>query len=243
MNDQPRRILIFGGTFDPPHRAHAALPVMAAELLDCDLILFVPAAISPLKTAQPCADPEHRLAMLLLAIADVSNAKISTIELDRAASAGAGPSYTIDTLRALHDEYSHAQKLQTAAVHTDPPQAPSPKPQDFPEFRLLIGCDQALDFHRWKDWQQILLLATPAVMLRPPWNEQSFHSALMEKHSNVEAESWMEWTLRLPIMDISATEVRRRLTAGEYEALTDALDPAVLNYIRANNLYRNSGAD
>ncbi len=225
---------MFGGTFDPPHLAHAILPAQAAQQLNCSQILYVPAAINPLKK-QPTVSSQHRTAMLLLAIADVPNAKISTIELDRA-----GPSYMIDTLRALRKEYSVAPQLQAVGARTaSPSRAAVETSTDVPspDFRLLIGCDQALDFHRWKDWQQILTFATPAVMLRPPWNEDSFREALREKYSKVETESWMNWTLRLPNMDISATDIRSALKAGDETALQQALDPAVIDYIRKNGLY------
>jgi nicotinate-nucleotide adenylyltransferase len=235
-SNSPRRMLVFGGTFDPPHKAHAVLPAQAAEQLQCDLILYIPAAINPLKTDEPHASGEQRLAMLLLAIADVPNARISTIELDRA-----GPSYTIDTLGALHEECRRAEHAQTAAttVVTSPsPHAPSHKPETSPEFHLLIGCDQALDFHRWKDWREILKIAMPAVMLRPPWNVDSFRHALRQKYREQEAQQWMNWTLRLPLMDISATQVREKIKAGDEGSLREILDPAVIEYIQKNRLYR-----
>lgn len=242
----PQRILMFGGTFDPPHLAHAVLPAQAAVQLNCDVLLYVPAAINPLKANHPTAPDEERVAMLLLATADVPNAKISTIEVDRP-----GPSYTIDTLRALHVEYAPSvetarQPSAVAASQAARQHAPhgavtsratAADPEPLPEFYLLIGCDQALEFHRWKDWQQILTLATPAVMLRPPWNEELYEAALRAKYSKVEAESWMSWTLRLPRMDVNATEIRKRLCAGDDDSLREWLDPAVLDYIRANNLY------
>ena len=215
MEDRPLRILVFGGTFDPPHKAHALLSAQAAEQLHCDQILFIPAAINPLKSTEPHASGEQRLAMLLLAVADVPNAKISTIELDRA-----GPSYTIDTLRALRDEFA-------GQSHE-------------PEFRLLIGCDQALDFHRWREWREILKIAAPAVMVRPPWNEQSFAAALRERYDH-ESQQWANWTLRLPSMDISATNIREGLRAGNKKLLQECLDPAVLDYIGRNRLYVQDG--
>lgn len=213
MPERPRCILIFGGTFDPPHAAHATLPPLAARLLSCDEILYVPAKINPLKVGRdaPPAPPNHRVAMLLLTIADIPNARISTIELDRE-----GPSYTIDTLRSLRAQYGE---------------------ENGPEFRLLLGADQALEFHRWKDWQEILKLATPAVMLRPPWTRETFQEQLRARYCEDEANRWMSWTLPLPMMDLSATDIRRRLSRGEYESLRDALAPAVLEYIRANKLY------
>jgi nicotinate-nucleotide adenylyltransferase len=210
---RPRRILVFGGTFDPPHLAHARLPALAAQQLHCDEILYVPASINPLKGKTKPAPKEHRLAMLLLAIADVPGARISTIELDRK-----GKSYSIDTLRALSGASSGGRGHTSAN-----------------RLFLLIGCDQALDFHRWKSWEEIQELATPAVMVRPPWTRPLFARDLRRKYGKDEAERWLSWTLDLPRVDISATEVRRRLRAGQR---TDAfLDPAVARYIRTNRLY------
>jgi nicotinate-nucleotide adenylyltransferase len=199
--------LVFGGTFDPPHLAHAVLPSKAAAQLGCAQILYVPASINPLKADSPPTSNEHRLAMLLLAIADVPDAKISTIEFDRE-----GPSFTIDTLRALQ------------AIHPDT------------RLFLLMGADQSLDFHRWKQWQQILELAQPAVMLRPPWNETSFVQALRKKYAEAEAEQWHKRMLHLPMLDINATEIRRRLAAGE--SVQGMLHRSVHEYIQANHLYQ-----
>ena len=128
-----KRVLIFGGTFDPPHLAHTTLAARAAALLECDNILFIPAAINPLKVNHPPASNEHRLAMLRLAIAEIPNAKTSTIELDRP-----GPSYTVDTLRSL--KASRHQGIEASRENAN-------------AFFLLIGADQALDFHRWKEWR------------------------------------------------------------------------------------------
>ena len=204
----PSRALIFGGTFDPPHRAHIELPQAAARELGCDRIIYIPAAINPLKASPDQPAPtaaQHRLAMLRLALSDVPNAEISTTEFDRT-----GPSYTIDTLRSLHVIASSAF--------------------------LLIGADQALDFHRWKDWREILKLATPAVMLRPPWTASAFHAALRERYEADEARQWQAHTLgTLPMIDVSATEIRQRIATGG--TLNGLVDPRVEAYIRKNRLY------
>lgn len=223
------RILLFGGTFDPPHLAHARLPALAARRLDCGEILYVPAAINPLKNDADSTPAHHRLAMLLLAIADVPGARINTIELDRQ-----GRSYTIDTLKALHRQHNAALVPQLLSSSKHAAHAARSKPQL--SFHLLIGSDQALDFHRWKDWQEILTLATPAVMLRPPLDRQSFENKLRNQYEAHEAERWLSWTLRLPEMDITATDIRQRLRAGA--SVDGLLDPAVAEYIRANNLYQ-----
>jgi nicotinate-nucleotide adenylyltransferase len=145
-----QRVLIFGGTFDPPHRAHVELPPRIAQQLGCDRLLYVPAALNPLKVDSPPTDSSHRLEMLRRAVVDVPNAEICTIELERK-----GPSYTVDTLEELRRRLG----------------------EDV-EMRLLIGGDQALEFHRWKDWKRIIELAEPVVMLRPPWNRETFREQL-----------------------------------------------------------------
>jgi nicotinate-nucleotide adenylyltransferase len=201
-------LLIFGGSFDPPHIAHAALPPLVADRLGCARILYVPASVSPHKTDDaPRANAHHRLAMLAMAIADIPNADISTAELERI-----GPSYTIDTLRHLRS--LHAPDIT---------------------FRLLIGTDQALRFHTWKEWSAILELATPAVMLRAPLDERTFHQQLVIAFGEDEAARWLEWTVRVPTIDASSTEIRQRLLSGK--ALNDAIDPAVLRYIQRERLY------
>lgn len=203
----PQRHLIFGGTFDPPHLAHAQLPPLAAARLGCERLIYVPAAINPLKADHPPTPAPHRLAMLRLALRDVPNAEISTVELDRE-----GPSYTVDTLEALRDELGHAAELH-----------------------LLIGADQALEFHRWKDWQRILELATPAVMLRTPWTRESFAGAIESIHGQQAASRWSGWVLDLPVVDVSATYVREQLQSGA--ATIEGLDPAVAAYAREHSLY------
>src|SRR5262245_2562362 len=166
------RILIFGGTFDPPHLAHVTLPPLVARRLDCRRIVYVPAAVNPLKTQRPLTPAAHRLAMLRLAVAAVPDAEISTIELDRPP-----PSYTVDTLAAMR------QRFGPDAV-----------------FCLLIGSDQALAFHKWRQWQRILELAVPAVMVRAPMDQEQFHAQLMEVYAAAEAQRWLGWSVAVPQM-------------------------------------------
>lgn len=182
---------------------------MVAEELGCDLVLYVPAALNPLKAHAPPTADEHRLAMLERAIAEVPNAVIDTVELDRS-----GPSYMVDTLEALRERYGRDCQL-----------------------RLLIGADQAIQFYRWRDWQRILELATPVVMLRPPLSREAFAAELAEQFPEEQVQQWLAWTVPLPMYDISSTEIRQRLRAGV--DLTDVLSPAVAEYIQDEGLYRN----
>ncbi len=134
-------LLIFGGSFDPPHRAHVALAKQAALATDCERILLVPAGRSPHKMGiTPGATTAQRLAMLDLAIRGEPMFAVSRIEVDRPP-----PSFTVDTLGTLRE-----------AVGKDV------------VIRFLIGSDQALSFTRWLDFGRILELAKPIVVLRPP---------------------------------------------------------------------------
>jgi nicotinate-nucleotide adenylyltransferase len=186
------------------------LPPLVADQLHCDRLLYVPARMNPLKNGEPTTDAAHRVSMLAIALADNPDAEISTVELDRVAG---GPSYTIDTLRQLRD--------------TCGPQT---------ELVLLIGADQALDFHRWKDWQQILELAEPAVLLRPPWDGERFARELHQRFDDEEAAQWMARVVHVPMIDINATEIRRRLAEGA--TVDGVIDPAVLQYIQKHGLYK-----
>ncbi|MBC8421594.1 nicotinate (nicotinamide) nucleotide adenylyltransferase [bacterium] len=129
-----KKILLYGGTFDPPHLAHVALPLAAMQLLEFDQVLYVPAHHSPLKDL-PHTSHADRLAMLELALQDCPWAEISTIELERG-----GTSYTIDTIKSLQQE---GQVM-----------------------RLLIGADQWAQFKEWINWEEILEIASPAIMPR-----------------------------------------------------------------------------
>ena len=202
-------VLIFGGSFDPPTIAHRVQPSRVAEMIDADRIIYVPAAVSPHKLDHPPIDPAHRVAMLKLAIDGLSDVEISTIELDRE-----GPSYMIDTLRSFRGRIDEAQPLH-----------------------LLIGDDQAMAFHRWKDWSDILELAEPVVMPRLHTDPESMAAALSAEGqwSDEEIRRWIEWRIDLPIMDVEATIIRERIARNE--PVDDLLAPDVFDYIGTNQLY------
>ena len=129
-------VLLFGGSFDPPHRAHIHLPQQAYDVIRADHLVFIPTAQQPLKSSQTPA--HHRLAMLKLALEGCADCHVLDIELKRA-----GPSYTIDTLQQLQNLWGDAVTM-----------------------RLLIGADQLAAFDRWKNRQEIEQLAQPLIIHR-----------------------------------------------------------------------------
>ena len=132
------RLGIFGGSFDPIHVGHLIMAEAARETLKLDLVLFVPAAIQPLKQDQPVTGAEHRAAMIARAIAGNPNFSLSNIEIERP-----GPSYTVHTLKLLRDDY------RAAALW------------------FILGADALVSFSRWRDPAGILAEARLAVVRRP----------------------------------------------------------------------------
>lgn len=132
------RIGILGGTFDPPHNGHIAIARAALKELGLSRIIFIPAKIPPHKMKRIIASPEHRTAMLRLAVEGYPGFEVSDIELGRE-----GPSYTVDTLDELKKLY----------------------PDD--ELLLIIGADNVSEMEGWYQPLRILSLASVAAANRP----------------------------------------------------------------------------
>lgn len=136
MNQPARRVGMFGGAFDPPHRAHVALAEAAVRQLGLDRLYILPTgdAWHKERTLSPAG---HRLAMTRLAFDSVPAAVVDERELRRS-----GPTYSVDTLRELRAEHPGA------SLH------------------LLMGEDQAAGFDRWHAWPEIASLAVLCVARR-----------------------------------------------------------------------------
>jgi nicotinate-nucleotide adenylyltransferase len=132
-----RRIGLFGGTFDPPHNAHAALARAALDALQLDELRWIPAG-QPWQKARAITPAVHREAMVRAAIAGEPRFVLERCELERS-----GPSYMVDTVREL--------------------QARGPEAQWF----LVLGADQIAGLHTWHDWRSLLDMVTLAVANRP----------------------------------------------------------------------------
>lgn len=135
----PRRIGVFGGTFDPPHIGHLVAALDAQAALDLDVVLLVVANVPWQKVGQrevsPAAD---RLAMVEAAAADAPFLQVSDLEVRRG-----GPSYTADTLAELH--------------------AAEPEAELF----VIVGDDAAAGFATWERYDEVAANATLVVVDRP----------------------------------------------------------------------------
>ena len=198
------RIGLFGGAFDPPHDAHLALARAAIDELRLARLHVVPTGDAWHKT-RPLSPGVHRLAMCRLAFADVPKVRVDERELLRD-----GPTYTIDTLTELRAEYPGAALF------------------------LQIGADQAAAFHTWRRVDEILRIATLSIAVRgdPSGAGSIFDAGNPLPGMAVDAQRVR--LLSLPAMPHSATEVRRRVVAGE--PIDHLVPPAVAGYIAEHHL-------
>ncbi|MDP1899813.1 MAG: nicotinate-nucleotide adenylyltransferase [Rubrivivax sp.] len=193
------RIGLFGGTFDPVHQAHVALAHAALAALRLDEVRWIPAG-QPWQREPGVTAAAHREAMVRLAIAHEPRFVLDRIELARS-----GPSYTLDTVRALTVVQPHTQWV------------------------LIIGQDQYAGLHTWRDWQQLLGLVTLAVANRPG----------VQRAVAPEVQAFAHRVVPLPMLDISATDIRRRVSEGQ--DISQLVPPTVARYIESHGLYRTAG--
>lgn len=131
------RIGVFGGSFDPIHHGHLLAAATLAETLALDEVRMVVARQQPLKDHGHAAAPSVRADMVELAVAGHARLRVDRSELSRE-----GPSYTVDTLRAMREASPGAELV------------------------LLLGVDAAKDFPRWREADVISTLAQVTVFGR-----------------------------------------------------------------------------
>ncbi len=137
------RIAVMGGTFNPIHYAHLLSAEQVRTGLGYDKILFIPSARPPHKVSNvSIIAPEHRYQMVRLAIAGNLNFEVSRIELDRA-----GPSYTIDTLKTLEQQYGSTHRLG-----------------------WIIGADSLIEYKIWKNFDEVLSRCVMIATTRPNYD-------------------------------------------------------------------------
>lgn len=203
-----QHIIIFGGSFDPPHWAHITLPQQVREAVGADGIVYVPAARAPHKLDKKQTESHHRLAMLRRALDRVEHTAISTIELDRASDGR--PSYTVDTLEAITTFKKPGATL-----------------------RLLIGNDQVAIFEKWHRWQDVEQLAEPVVMVRPPQTAEQVLAGISDQSRRA---IWQKRMVEVERIDESSTLVREALARGDDVGARVGRD--VADYIAEHALYR-----
>jgi len=139
MTLPPRKIGLFGGSFDPPHNGHLICARAASLCLNLEKVIVIPAANQPRKPEGTFATGDQRLKMVHAAFSGLNRFEVSTLELVRG-----GPSYTIDTIREINKSYPA------------------------PEFTLylIVGADTLADMPNWKEPDEIFRSTIVASMVR-----------------------------------------------------------------------------
>jgi nicotinate-nucleotide adenylyltransferase len=164
--------------------------------------MLIPVRTPPHKALDDDPGPEHRLELCRLATEDDERFEVSDVEIARP-----GPSYTIDTLLELHEREPDS------------------------ELFLIVGGDIAAGLPKWRDAEQVLKLATPAVAKRRGTPRSRVDSALAGLPGGQRAEFF-----QMPRIGVSSTMIRRRIKARQ--PIKYLVPDPVAAYIEREGLYR-----
>jgi nicotinate-nucleotide adenylyltransferase len=198
------RLGVVGGTFDPIHLGHLVAGEEARVCLGLDLVLYVPAGEPPHKRGRLISPTADRVRMVELAIASNPYFRLSLVDVERS-----GPSYTIDTLARLQDEWG--------------PDA---------ELVFIMGTDSLADLLTWFHPERLVELARVVAVTRPgtpPLDLDSLAERLPESRGRVDV-------LPIPAIGITSSDLRARVMNGlpiKYQVPED-----VEQYIHERGLYR-----
>jgi nicotinate-nucleotide adenylyltransferase len=224
----PRRIALFGGSFDPIHSGHLAIARAADRRFNFDEMHFIPASRPPHKLKQHMAPFPHRFAMVALACSEHPHFVPSVAEAGDDFS-GAQLHYSVDTVRYFRHTY-HGDRIY-----------------------FMIGADAFLDIPMWKEYETLLGLCDFVVANRPGIRAEALRLVippdLMARNgSKKNAEGGHEssvvahlqrtdvYLLENVASDISATDIRRRAQRGQ--SIHGLVSARVEEYILKQGLYR-----
>jgi nicotinate-nucleotide adenylyltransferase len=190
------RAVIFSGSFNPVHIGHLAIANYVVEFTGVDEFWFVVSPHNPFKSRNGLADFQHRLNMVKIAFEGLGlPVTVSDIE-----NTLPQPSYTVNTLAALSEKYPDKN------------------------WSLLIGADNLVSFHLWKDSAKIIEQYRLLVYPRVGFDNSD---ELCAKNNAVKLDA--------PIMEISSTFIRDNISKGHN--LKALLPNGVYEYIHEHGLY------
>ena len=228
--DNPKKIGILGGTFDPPHLGHLKLATHFAKVLHLDALLLIPSG-EPWQKNSGITPAETRLQLTEAAGIDLARAFLyltipTQIGVDRIEIDRAGPSYAIDTAKALRERFGPHASLT-----------------------WLMGADSLLNLPSWNSWNHLLSYVNFAVASRPHHELSAEISpeitALLEKHQCIDAHTlekspfgriYLDNTFSV---DLSSTELRNQLKSSSRSDIASEHIPShALEIITNLGLYK-----
>ena len=222
---RPKRIALYGGTFDPVHAGHIAIARALCELLALDEVLFIPAVVPPHKRGLVVTPALQRYAMLALATQEEPRLRISTVELDEPAKP-----YTVETLLRMQSRLGAAASLF-----------------------FVMGADSWMEIRTWREWERVLSLVNHVVVTRPGYELSAEHvtPAVRERIVDLRglrqeeiagaisvSEGAKIYVTDAVVMDVSATAIRELARAGGASKVAGLVPPPVADFIEKYKLYR-----
>jgi nicotinate-nucleotide adenylyltransferase len=226
----PRRIALFGGSFDPIHNGHLAVARAADRRFNFDEIHFIPASLPPHKLKQHLAPFPHRFAMVSLACTEHPHFIPSLAEAGEAFS-GTQLHYSVDTVRYFrHAYHGHGDRIF-----------------------FIVGADAFLDIPMWKEYEILLGLCDFIIANRPGIRAEALRLVIppdligrpdAKKDAEAAPPSQVVahllggtvYLLECVSSDVSATDIRRRATHGQ--SIHGLVSSRVEEYILKQGLYR-----
>src|SRR4051794_2596289 len=190
------RIGLLGGTLDPIHVGHVETAMAAASALRLERLIVLPSRVPPHRAIEPLASGYHRFAMCALAVNGIEGLAASDMEL-----CAPGPSYTADTLVRFRD----GSGLRASQVF------------------FVTGADAFAEIASWHRFPEVLDLANFVVVSRPGVPAEAMRQrlpALGSRMSTVppskaDVADHGIFLVDAVTPDVSSTDIRRRLAAGE----------------------------
>ncbi|MBC3185069.1 nicotinate-nucleotide adenylyltransferase [Corynebacterium sp. zg-331] len=139
--ENPARVGVMGGTFDPIHHGHLAAASEAADQCGLDAVIFVPTGRPWQKADREVSAAEDRYLMTALATAADERFSVSRIDIERA-----GATYTIDTLRDVRAQFPRS------------------------ELFFITGADALSGLTSWREWEKAVSLARFIGVTRPGYD-------------------------------------------------------------------------
>ena len=195
---------IMGGTFDPIHNGHLIVAEDVRIRLDLKEMLFIPAGRPWLKEDQVVSPAGHRVEMIRLAISPNPYFNLSTIEVDRS-----GPSYSVDTVEALKNQYEAETKIF-----------------------FLLGNDILAELPQWKEPSRLIEMCHLVAFSRPGYSSPPLRSLELA----IPGITQRVMLLQVPQIDISSTQIRSLVAQGH--SIRALVPELVERYIRRHKLYQ-----
>jgi nicotinate-nucleotide adenylyltransferase len=173
------RLGLLGGTFNPPHIGHLVCALQALHELELDRVLLVPVHAPPHKGVEADPGVEHRVELCRRAVEDDTALGVSLVDAEVA-----GPSYTVGTLRRLHERCPGY------------------------DLTFIVGGDMALSLPTWREPAAILELAELGVAER----EEVRRADIAERLAGLDLDRIRFFDM--PRIDISSSLIRRLVAAG-----------------------------